>query len=216
MRARLLPATQIALFAMTGVGALTVGSAVGTPPSSDGAPALGADTLRPVAAFADIANPRERATAIFVEMGKVLQHPRCVNCHPAGDVPLQTDSMRPHQPLVVRGAAGHGAPAMGCATCHHKENYEPARVPGHPRWHLAPIEMAWQGKTLTQICEQIKDRRRNGGKTLAQVVHHLGEDSLVGWGWAPGGGRAPAPGTQKELGALAKAWADAGAHCPPG
>jgi hypothetical protein len=48
------------------------------------------------------------------------------------------------------------------------------------------------------------------------VWGHLGEDSLVGWGWAPGAGRTPAPGTQKEFGALARAWADAGAHCPPG
>jgi len=157
-----------------------------------------------------------RADSLFVEMGKVLQHPRCVNCHPAGDRPLQTDSMRLHEPMVVRGADGRGAPGMRCETCHHMANFDPAHVPGHPNWHLAPIEMAWQGKTLAQICEQIKDPRRNGGKTIAQIVRHLGEDSLVGWGWAPGVGRTPAPGTQKELGALAKAWADAGAHCPSG
>lgn len=215
MRA-LLPAAKIAMLAVTTVAALAVSSAVGTPRSRVERSALGADTLRPVASFAAIAEPRARSESLFVEMGKVLQHPRCVNCHPAGDVPLQTDSMRPHQPLVVRGAAGLGAPGMTCETCHHAANYDPARVPGHPQWHLAPIEMAWEGKTLTQICEQIKDRRRNGGKTLAQLVHHLGEDSLVGWGWAPGAGRTPAPGTQKEFGALAKAWADAGAHCPPG
>jgi len=211
-----LPATQIALFAVTGVGALAVSTAVGTPSSPIGPPVLAADTLRPVAAFAGIANPQERSAALFLEMGKVLQHQRCVNCHPAGDRPLQTDEMRPHEPLVVRGADGFGAPGMRCETCHHMKNYDAARVPGHPQWHLAPLVMAWEGKTLTQICEQIKDRRRNGGKTLAQLVHHLGEDSLVGWGWAPGAGRTPAPGTQQEFGALAKAWADAGAHCPPG
>jgi hypothetical protein len=105
---------------------------------------------------------------------------------------------------------------MRCETCHHAANYDPAHVPGNPQWHVAPIEMAWQGKTLTQICEQIKDPRRNGGRNIAQIVRHLGEDSLVGWGWAPGAGRTPVPGTQKELGALAKAWADAGAHCPAG
>ncbi len=216
MRARIRPAVKVALYAIIGVGVVAVSSAVGTPPSPMGPAALVADTLRPVAAFAGITDPRERATAIFVEMGKVLQHPRCVNCHPAGDRPLQKDEMRPHEPLVVRGTFGFGAPGMSCQTCHHMANYDAARVPGHPQWHLAPIEMAWEGKTLTQICEQIKDRRRNGGKTLAQLVHHLGEDSLVGWGWAPGADRTPAPGTQKQLGALAKAWADAGAHCPPG
>jgi hypothetical protein len=216
MRARILPAAQLAVLAVTGVAALAVNSAVGARRAPVELPAAAPDTLRPVAAFASIAHPRARAVALFVEMGKVLQHPRCVNCHPAGDRPLQTDSMRPHEPLVVRGADGHGAPGMRCETCHHAANYDPARVPGHPQWHLAPLVMAWEGKTLTEICEQIKDRARNGGKTLAQLVHHLGEDSLVGWGWAPGAGRTPAPGTQKEFGALAKAWTDAGAPCPPG
>jgi hypothetical protein len=215
MRARIVPAVQVAVLAVTGVAALAVDSAVGSWRRSVESPALAADTLRPVAAFASIAHPRARAVAVFLEMGKVLQHPRCVNCHPAGDRPLQTDSMRPHEPLVVRGADGHGAPGMRCETCHHMANYDAARVPGHPQWHLAPLAMAWEGKTLTEICEQIKDRARNGGKTMAQLIHHLGEDSLVGWGWAPGAGRTPAPGTQKEFGALAKAWADAGAHCPP-
>jgi hypothetical protein len=39
-------------------------------------------------------------------------------------------------------------------------------------------------------------------------------DSLVAWGWAPGDGRAPAPGTQAQFGALIKAWIDDGAACP--
>jgi hypothetical protein len=215
MRTRRLAAAQVAaVLAVAAVAVLAVNSAVATPRAPVEPPAA-VETLRPVAAFASIAHPRARAVALFSEMGKVLQHPRCVNCHPAGDRPLQTDAMRPHEPLVVRGADGHGAPGMRCETCHHAANYDPARVPGHPQWHLAPIEMAWEGKTLTEICEQIKDPARNGGKNLAELVHHLGEDSLVGWGWAPGAGRTPAPGTQKEFGALAKAWADAGAHCPP-
>ncbi len=217
MRARILPAAQLAALAVTGAAAVAINSATGTPrPPVERALGGGADTLRPVTAFANIAEPRARAESLFVEMGKVLQHPRCVNCHPAGDRPLQTDSMWPHEPLVVRGADGHGAPGMGCATCHHAANFDPAHVPGHPQWHLAPLAMSWEGKTLSAICEQIKDRARNGGKTLAQLVHHLAEDSLVGWGWAPGAGRTPTPGTQKEFGALAKAWGDAGAHCPPG
>ena len=42
----------------------------------------------------------------------------------------------------------------------------------------------------------------------------MANDSLVGWAWAPGFGRAPAPGTQKELGALLEAWIKTGAVCP--
>ena len=170
--------------------------------------------LRPVGAFAEIRDARERSAALFTEAGKVLLHPRCVNCHPAGDRPLQGEDGHPHEPLVVRGDGGTGAPGMRCGTCHQGANFDPGRVPGHPRWRLAPIEMAWEGKTLGQICEQIKDPGRNGGKNLEQIVQHNAEDSLVGWGWNPGAGREPAPGTQKLFGELIRAWVDTGAVCP--
>jgi hypothetical protein len=172
------------------------------------------ETLRPVSAFNNIRDTGSRSVALFTEAGKVLTHARCVNCHPRGDRPLQTDAMRPHQPLIVRGPDGHGAPTLQCSTCHHKANFDPARVPGHPEWHLAPISMAWQGMTLGEICRQIKDPARNGGKDLAGIVEHSTNDTLVGWGWAPGAGRTPAPGTQAEFGALIKAWVDTGANCP--
>lgn len=122
--------------------------------------------------------------------------------------------MRPHQPLVVRGADGHGAPGMACATCHHATNFDPAGVPGHPEWHVAPVSMAWQGRSLAQICTQIKDPKRNGGKDMAALIHHMSEDTLVGWAWSPGKGRNPAPGTQAAFGDLIKAWAASGAYCP--
>jgi hypothetical protein len=173
-----------------------------------------ADELRPVSEFAAITDSRERAVALFKEAGKVITHPRCMNCHPASDRPTQTDSMRPHEPWVVRGADGHGAAGLKCSNCHHAANFDPARAPGHPMWHLAPIEMAWQGKTLGEICRQIKDPGRNGGHTLEQIVAHMAEDSLVGWAWAPGTGREPAPGTQAAFGALIRAWAESGAACP--
>lgn len=173
-----------------------------------------AETLKPAASFDGIADKSARAVALFNEAGKVIMHPRCVNCHPAGDRPLQGEDGHPHQPLVVRGDYGLGAVGMRCTTCHGPANYDPGRIPGHPAWQIAPLEMAWAGKSLAEICEQIKDPQRNGGKSLAALVHHMAEDSLVGWGWNPGVGRQPAPGTQKEFGALIKAWVDAGATCP--
>jgi cytochrome c553 len=173
-----------------------------------------AQSLKPVSAFADIADKNERAVAIFNEAGKVIQHPRCVNCHPAGDRPQQGEDGHPHQPLVVRGIDGFGATAMRCTTCHGPANFDPGRVPGNPKWHLAPLEMAWVGKSLPEICAQIKDKERNGGMTMEELVHHMAEDELVGWGWNPGAGRQPVPGTQKEFGELIKAWADNGAACP--
>ena len=177
------------------------------PPASTG-------ELRPAASLAGIADPRARAVALFQEAGKVLQHPRCVNCHPRGDSPRQTDRMRAHQPLVVRGTDGHGASTLPCNTCHGPANFDPAHVPGHPEWHLAPVSMAWEGRSLGQICEQIKDRECNGGRTMADLLHHLSEDTLVGWAWAPGSGRTPAPGTQAVFGEIMRAWAEAGAYCP--
>ena len=79
-----------------------------------------------------------------------------------------------------------------------------------------PREQAWQGKTLGEICRQIKDPKRNGGKTLAQIVEHSAHDELVAWGWSPGHERAPVPGTQAEFGALMAAWVADGAACPAG
>ena len=88
--------------------------------------------------FAAIGDTAERSAALFTELGKVLTHPRCVNCHPAGDRPRQGDDGRLHQPPVERGADGLGLPAMRCAICHQEANFDPGRVPGHPDWHLAP------------------------------------------------------------------------------
>lgn len=172
-----------------------------------------ADALKPVSAFADIADTTQRSVALFLEAGKVLQHPRCVNCHPAGDRPTQGNG-HPHEPLVMRGPDGHGATAMRCTTCHGKANFDPGGVPGNAHWHLAPPEMAWQGKSIGEICAQIKDRRRNGNKSLEDLVHHMGEDPLVGWAWTPGAGRAPPPGTQEQFRLLIKAWVETGGGCP--
>lgn len=173
-----------------------------------------AKTLRSVQAFASIADEKERSLALFQEAGKVITHARCVNCHPAGDHPAQGDDRHPHMPLVVRGVDNFGAIGMRCTTCHGPENFDAAGIPGHPEWHVAPIEMAWVGKSLGEICQQIKDPERNGGKSMEELVHHMAEDLLVGWGWHPGVGREPAPGTQQEFGALFKAWVDTGAVCP--
>jgi hypothetical protein len=166
--------------------------------------------------FAAIGDTAARSAALFTEVGKVLSNARCVNCHPAGDRPRQGagELNRLHQPPVERGEDGFGAPAMRCPICHQQANFDPGRVPGDPIWHLAPRAMAWEGKTLAQICAQIKDPERNGGRSLEEIVHHVGTDHLVGWAWSPGYGRQPAPGTQQEAGELLAAWVKTGAVCP--
>lgn len=86
--------------------------------------------------------------------------------------------------------------------------------PGHPQWHLAPREMSWEGKTLGEICAQLKDPEHNDGRSVADLVDHIGRDTSVGWAWAPGFGREPAPGTQERAGALTEAWLKTAAVCP--
>lgn len=174
----------------------------------------GGGALRPPAAFEEMADRADRARALFTEAGKVLTHPRCINCHPAGDSPLQGEDGRRHEPPVARGTGGLGAVGMQCATCHLERNFDPGRVPGAPTWHLAPRRMAWEGLTLGELCAQLKDPARNGGRDLEAIAHHMEEDALVGWGWEPGEGREPAPGSQERFGELIRAWVDSGAECP--
>jgi hypothetical protein len=172
------------------------------------------DSLAAPESFAAVDDAAARSAAMFTELGKVLTHPRCLNCHPAGDRPRQGEQSRLHQPPVERGSDDRGLAAMRCSSCHQQANFDPARMPGNAHWQLAPREMAWEGKTLGEICAQIKDPARNGGRSLEELVHHIGSDTLVGWAWAPGYGRRPAPGTQEQAGALAAAWVKTGAVCP--
>ena len=179
------------------------------------------NTLRVVQEFSDIEDEAERSKALFGEMAKVITHPRCMNCHPRDNSPRQGEDMRMHNPPVVRyDESGMGAPGMRCTTCHGAENVQLVGVggiqsmPGHEPWHLAPASMGWIGLSNGEICEQLKDPERNGDRTLADIHEHMAEDGLVGWGWHPGEGREPAPGTQARFGKLTQAWIDTGAHCP--
>ena len=56
--------------------------------------------------------------------------------------------------------------------------------------------------------------RATAAGARGSLVEHIGDDHLVGWAWAPGFGRQPAPGTQKQAGALVEAWVKTGAACP--
>ncbi|MEM7675559.1 MAG: Isoquinoline 1-oxidoreductase subunit [Myxococcota bacterium] len=182
-------------------------------------PAAEVKGLRNPASFASIDDDEERSLALYQELFKVVSHPRCMNCHPRSDMPMQGDDMMPHNPPVQRaGDAGMGVVGMECTTCHGAVNvaYVGAEgsIPGHAPWHLAPVSMGWIGLSAGEICEQLKDTERNGDRTLAEIHEHNAEDGLVGWAWNPGEGRTPAPGTQEIFGELTAAWIATGAHCP--
>ena len=182
------------------------------------APAFAQDGLSGPDTFANIADQSERSAAMFTEIGKVLTGPRCMNCHPVGNSPTQGDDLQLHMPPVVRGDADFGAPGMTCNTCHGPKNVMltsgQGSIPGHEPWMLAPASMGWSGKSLAEICTQIKDPELNGGRDLEAIYEHMAEDGLVGWAWDPGSGRSPAPGSQDVLGQLTRAWIDTGAVCP--
>ncbi len=178
------------------------------------------NTLKVPSAFAGIADPGNRSRALFSEAAKVIMGPRCMNCHPNGDSPTQGNDLHIHMPPVTRGESGVGVAGNTCSACHTEHNYTLAvqasyrSIPGHIRWGMAPVGMAWQGKTVGEICRQLKDPARNGGRSLASLHDHIATDDLVAWAWQPGEGRDPAPGSQETLGMLVQAWIDTGAECP--
>jgi hypothetical protein len=178
-----------------------------------------ASQLRPVTAFSEIQDKQARSVALFTEAAKVITHPRCLNCHPATRQPTQGDDLHPHILPMFAGNACHGIPGLPCGACHGIENFTTVdssipSIPGAGQWALAPGSMAWQGKTPHEICEQIKDPKRNGGRSLTDIHKHMATDKTVGWAWHPGAGRTPAPGTQAQLGQLIQAWIVTGAFCP--
>ena len=64
--------------------------------------------------------------------------------------------------------------------------------------------MTWEGKTLGEICNQIKDPSRNGGRSLGDLVHHIGMHTLVGLGLGAGIWTAPGAGHAERGGRWSK------------
>lgn len=153
----------------------------------------------------------------------VFSHPRCANCHVADDNPRWSGAhygaTRAHAFNVRRGADGSGLgnPGLRCITCHFESNSSTLHgPPGAENWQLAPAEMVWWQQSSAEICAQIKDPARNGDRSLDEIAVHVRDDKLVGWGWTPGSGREPAPGSAEETYAALKRWEAAGAPCPAG
>ena len=157
----------------------------------------------------------------FATVQKVLQHPRCQNCHIPGDSPLQFDDGQEHAQGIVRGPEGKGTPGLPCSSCHGTENapesYGPHAPPGAPGWALPPPEhkMVTMGVSGAELCTMLKDTKENGGKDFDALIHHVAEDKLVLWGWSPGGNRAPVSVPHAEFVEQFKLWASLGGPCPP-
>jgi len=155
----------------------------------------------------------------FDKMMSVLMHKRCVNCHPAGPTPLQGEDSHLHYFDIVRGENDHGLAGYNCSTCHQSENNNYSGVPGAPEWAVAPLEMAWEGKTRIEIARQMMDPSRNGGRSHQDIMKHLTEHELVLWAWDPGIDaegieREKPPVPKEEYITAVKEWIEAGAIIP--
>jgi len=173
-----------------------------------------------MAAFAASSNARapvtdkEASVATFQTMVKVLNHPRCMNCHTLVDWPTQGDDKRRHTFNVTRGPDDRGPPGMRCTTCHQDKNQDAANIPGAKDWHLAPRSMGWTGLAPAALCAALLDPKKNGGLSGNKVIEHIRGDRLVVWAWSPGKRTIP-PVAHKEFVTAAETWLKKGAHCPP-
>ena len=175
-----------------------------------------------VALLAAPKQDRAQADAVqaFSVVQKVLQHPRCQNCHIPGDAPLQFDEGLVHAQNVRRGPDGKGARGLACSTCHSTQNppasYGANMPPGAPNWQLPPPEhkMVFIGLSAAELCRGLKNQKENGGKDLAALLEHVSHDGLVLWGWQPGVGRAPVDVPHDRFVAAFRTWTEAGAPCP--
>jgi hypothetical protein len=157
----------------------------------------------------------------------VVTHPRCANCHVGPDnIPMWTvageNKSRPHGMNIHAGDSRIGAETLACSTC-HVTSTAPNEVPhAAPHvgidWQLAPVEFVWFGKSGAEICQQMRDPKRNGGRDAAGLVEHLRHDAelngFIPWGWNPGGGRDTPPGTFEDHVKDVAMWGAAGQPCP--
>lgn len=121
-----------------------------------------------------------------------------------------------------KAEGGYGRLGMSCATCHGDQNAPlPGSPPGAKHWRLAPKHMGWAGQTATELCMQFKDAAPRIRKVMGHIVRDpegtcptWQPDPLVKWGWEPGPGREPVPGTFDQFTQILTWWMEAGAPCP--
>lgn len=156
----------------------------------------------------------------------ILTHPRCLNCHVGADhVPLWGTIEAPgriHGMAINAGESRIGVETLPCNAC-HQTSTRPNTVPHAPPhtgmdWRLAPVEFQWTDRSSAEICNQMRDPDRNGGRDAVELIEHILHDAeLIGfitWSFAPGAGREAAPsGLQAHLEDMA-IWTAAGMPCP--
>ena len=175
-------------------------------------------------AIVAIAQPRRADAAkidagkkAFLDVAKVLQSPRCMNCHPRAIAPLQTDASRPHAQNISRKSVALGLP---CTTCHQsvtaKRSASQAARPARQAGACRPPRRRWCSRAgrPPRCASSSRIPAQNGHRTMAQLLDHVAHDPLVGWGWNPGGKRTLPPLTRDQVVAAMQTWIDSGGACP--
>ncbi len=164
----------------------------------------------------------EEGLSAFMRVYEVASHPRCSNCHVGADNrPMWSGpsygETRPHGMNIIAGESRIGAESVLCSTCHaynEGANDGPHMAPQVAmNWQLAPVEAEWFGKTAVEVCNQLRDPERNGGRDFMEIASHLDHDLILHWAWNPGGGREPAPYSLQEHVDDVLAWGVAGYPC---
>lgn len=165
---------------------------------------------------------RDEGLAAFDRIYEVASHPRCSNCHVGADnLPMWSGpsygKTRPHGMNINAGESRIGAETVLCSTCHaynpNANDWPHAAPQVAMSWMLAPVEAEWFGKSSDEICTQLRDPERNGGRDMMALAAHLDHDLILHWAWAPGGDREPAPYSLQEHVNDILIWGVAGMPC---
>lgn len=187
-------------------------------------PALAAGEVVDITPPAEGSVTTEQALAAWDRIYEVASHPRCSNCHVGpSNTPMWSGptygKTRPHGMNINAGDSRIGAEYVQCSTCHmYREeggaNDAPHMAPQVAAdWRLPPVEAEWFGKSSTDVCNQLRDPDRNGGRGFMEIASHLDHDVILHWAWNPGGGREPAPYSLQEHVNDVLAWGVAGMPC---
>ena len=159
---------------------------------------------------------KQEGIKAFSIVHKVLTSPRCANCHPVDDVPTVGDDMRPHAMGITRLSPDSGLP---CSSCHRDKGFVLPMAnlpPAAPHWGLPPLNQVFAGRTQAELCAQLNEPETTGGRDLDALLHHVREDALVLWGWAPGEGRLPVATSHADFVDAFATWVASGGACPEG
>lgn len=154
----------------------------------------------------------EEGLAAFADIVAVSTHPRCLNCHLDGDALLVGDDSQPHGFGITRFSPLEGTHCSACHTAAPVDDGLAPLPPADPIWSMAPAQIVFQDRSPAELCAQLKDPSRNGGRRSVGSTEHIAHDHLLQTSWHVG--CTPPPISHEELVKRFEAWGRAGSPCP--